>query len=430
MKILKTLTAQIILALTLGLSLGPFWVKELGLPLAPLAEMGKSIIQLIKLVAAPLLFFSILHAILSSEVRLRQGMRMIAVASTNAALALLLGLTLSNLFRPGDFMRESLKSFSENTRLAPPAAPAPPIATLDFTKTLQSLAPPSWVQPWLDNNILALVVLALLLGIALRKTKNAWELSGRGADFRPISLGVEGLTSGLEHILLWVVRLTPLAVFGAVTKAVADYGYSPLRALGFFLVLGLAGFVLHSLVVYQAWVKLVGKIPLRGFWREAKAPVIFSLGANSSLATLPLTLRALDRLGVSRSSSALGACVGTNLNNDGIILYEAMAVLFVAQVHGLDWGLATQAVAAFMCLVAAMGIAGVPEAGFVALSIILSTLGMPLEMLPLLLTIDWILARARSAVNVLSDMTVSISIDRETRVAARADPEPLPSSVI
>ena len=89
-----------------------------------------------------------------------------------------------------------------------------------------------------------------------------------------------------------------------------------------------------------------------------------------------------------------------------------MAVLFVAQAHGLHLGLAQQLSAAFACLIAAMGIAGVPEAGFISLSLVLSAVGLPLELLPLLLSVDWILARARSVVNVLGDMMISILIDR------------------
>jgi Na+/H+-dicarboxylate symporter len=117
-------------------------------------------------------------------------------------------------------------------------------------------------------------------------------------------------------------------------------------------------------------------------------------------------------LGVPRSASALGACVGTNFNNDGIILYEGMAVLFVAQASGLDLSLGQQVHVAVMCMIAAMGVAGVPEAGFISLALVLNTVGLPLEILPLLLTVDWIIARGRSGVNVLSDMLLSILIAR------------------
>jgi DAACS family dicarboxylate/amino acid:cation (Na+ or H+) symporter len=173
-------------------------------------------------------------------------------------------------------------------------------------------------------------------------------------------------------------------------------------------------------VVYQALLFFVARFPLRRFWGAAREPVVYAMGAGSSLATLPLTLNALDRMGVSQASSALGACVGTNFNNDGIILYEGMAVLFVAQAHGIELGLGQQLVAAGSCLVAAMGVAGVPEAGLVSLALVLNTVGLPLELLPLLLTVDWIMGRARAVTNALSDMVLSIMIDRFAR---RAPPQ-------
>jgi DAACS family dicarboxylate/amino acid:cation (Na+ or H+) symporter len=138
--------------------------------------------------------------------------------------------------------------------------------------------------------------------------------------------------------------------------------------------------------------------------------MVYAFGTNSSLATLPLTLDALDELKVSKSASRLGACIGTNFNNDGILLYEAMAVLFVAQAYGIDLSLGQQVMAALMSLVAAIGVAGVPEAGVVSLSLVLTAVGLPLEVVPLLLTVDWLVARMRSVTNVLSDMTVSIAI--------------------
>jgi Na+/H+-dicarboxylate symporter len=117
-------------------------------------------------------------------------------------------------------------------------------------------------------------------------------------------------------------------------------------------------------------------------------------------------------MGVSPASARLAACVGTNLNNDGILLYEAMAVLFVAQAHGIPMSLSQQVAAAIACLIAGIGIAGVPEAGLISLSLVLATVGLPLELLPLLLTVDWLLSRARAMTNVTSDMLVAVLLDR------------------
>jgi DAACS family dicarboxylate/amino acid:cation (Na+ or H+) symporter len=152
-------------------------------------------------------------------------------------------------------------------------------------------------------------------------------------------------------------------------------------------------------------------VPLREFVRVAHAPIVHAFGTNSSLATLPLTLQALDSLGVRKSSSRLGACIGTNFNNDGILLYEALAVLFVAQAFGIDLTLGQQVFAACISLLAAIGVAGVPEAGVVSLSLVLVAVGLPVEIVPLLLTVDWIVARVRSVTNVLSDMTISLAVD-------------------
>jgi Na+/H+-dicarboxylate symporter len=114
--------------------------------------------------------------------------------------------------------------------------------------------------------------------------------------------------------------------------------------------------------------------------------------------------------------------VGTNLNNDGILLYEGMAVLFVAQASGIHLPFDQQLLVACLAMVAAMGVAGVPEAGFISVALVLNTVGLPVEILPLLLTVDWIVARMRSATNVLSDMVLSLNLDRWERGAPDRSP--------
>ena len=256
---------------------------------------------------------------------------------------------------------------------------------------------------------LQLVLLALLFGFGLRRARAAAE---EGDSVAAIERALATLLRVTEIVLGWVILLIPFAVFGVVTKAVGDHGLAPLKGLSAYVGVAVLGLVLHVAVTYHVWLLLLLRRSPREFWREAKVPVTYALGANSSLATLPVTLQALDRLKVSREASTLGACVGTNFNNDGIILYEGMAVLFVAQASGLDLSLSQQLLAAGICLVAAMGVAGVPEAGFISLALVLNTVGLPIELLPLLLTVDWIVARGRSATNVLSDMMLSLLVDR------------------
>jgi Na+/H+-dicarboxylate symporter len=140
-----------------------------------------------------------------------------------------------------------------------------------------------------------------------------------------------------------------------------------------------------------------------------------AVSCNSSLATVPVTLRCLDRMQVSLQSARLAACVGTNLNNDGITLYEAMAALFLAQALGFDLPLGNQLLIVAASMIAGAGVAGIPEAGMIVLPLVLSAAGLPTHVIvaaiPLILTVDWIIARARSGVNVMSDMLVAILLD-------------------
>jgi Na+/H+-dicarboxylate symporter len=213
-----------------------------------------------------------------------------------------------------------------------------------------------------------------------------------------------------------------------VAKTVGEFGLAPLKGLAVYVGVGLLGLAIQVLVVYQSWIVVTRSMTLREFWSGAREALVYAMGTGSSLATLPVTLRSLHRMGVSPESARMAACVGTNLNNDGILLYEAMAVLFVAQACGVQLSLTEQILAAAACAVAGIGISGIPEAGFISLLIVLRTVrvipeSQVTQVLPLLLTVDWVLGRARAMTNVSSDMLVAVLLDRlggakKTRIAA------------
>jgi DAACS family dicarboxylate/amino acid:cation (Na+ or H+) symporter len=404
------LHVQILIAIAVGLVVGPL----LGKDAFRLGEIGVVVIGLIKAAAAPLLFFAVVSSLLKTEIQGRSALHLLFWSFLNASIALTIGLFISNLFEPG----RSLLGF------APESAGAAAYADkrIDLFGTLKGAVPSSFVAPFVDNLILPIVVLALLFGFGMRRVR-AKQLASGGQAFRVVEDGVTTLLSLTEVMLGWVIRLIPFAVFGVVARSVGEHGYAPLRGLLVYTLIGVGGLALHVLITYQLWIALISRVSLKTFWRHAKEPVAYALGANSSLATLPVTLRALDRLRVPRSASTLGACVGTNFNNDGIILYEGMALLFVAQASGFDLSLGQQLTAAALCMIAAMGVAGVPEAGFISLALVLNTVGLPVEILPLLLTVDWIIARGRSATNVLSDMVLSLLIARSMNEAPDAAPD-------
>lgn len=392
----RALTARILVGMALGALVG----TTLSAYVAPLGIVGKLFIQLIKVMAVPLVFFSILDALITAPLSWGSARRLLLIVGINTSCALAIGLMLSNLVTPGALLREEFGGFATGV--------APAVEALSLSKVLTSFVPESIIAPFATNNVISVVVLALLLGTALRQ-----HLTGGKADYELIQ--AERLTRAIlsvwNSVIMFLVKLVPFAVFCVTARTVGEHGFQPFKGLAVYVVLAIAGMLLHVVLIYPLWIRWVGKISLHSFFQHAKRPVVYAFGTNSSLATLPLTLESLDELKVSKASSRLGACIGTNLNNDGIVLYEAMAVLLVAQALGFELSLGQQLIAAGMSLVAAIGVAGVPEAGVVSLSLVLSAVGLPLEIVPILLTVDWIVARMRSIVNVLSDMTVSIALD-------------------
>lgn len=393
--------ARILLAMLLGAGTG----IVLGKRTEPLGQLGNVLIVLIKTLAAPLLFLAVVDAFLRTSIRARSGLLMLAITMTNAVLALAIGLGLSNALRPGDYMeRTSTLSAAGDPALSR-------VGKIDIWKEITSYVPTSVVKPFLDNSIITIIILALMAGSALRYVKNEQVAAGEQA-YRVVEDLVSTAFRAVEVLLGWVIVFIPLAVFGVVARTIGRDGFSPLMGLAAYVGVAVLGLALQVLIVYQAWLLLVARMPLRLFWRGARDAVVYALGASSSLATLPVTLRCLNDMGVKPQSARLAACVGTNLNNDGILLYEAMAVLFVAQVYGIHLPLGQQLLAAASCALAGIGIAAVPDAGLISLALVLATVNLPLEILPLLLTVDWLLSRCRAMTNVTSDILVAVLLDR------------------
>lgn len=395
MKKLLSSIGWIVFALIAGAVLG-LTAPKLATLVTPLS---KFILQLIKAAATPLVFFAVMEAILRYKVAGKDFSRLLVITFINSAIAIAIGLLIANVFQPGQYLHF----------LAKDAAGA--AQKIDFMDLLAKQLPVSIVQPLADNSIMPLVLMALALGFAWRQVRSK-QTSDTQALMEQGEVWVSLIREVCETLLIWIVKLVPFAVFAASAKVTAEHGLHPFKGLGQYVALCLLGMLVHVAFTYSAWLVFFVRISLRQFWRVAIEPVLYSFSVNSSLVALPLTLRALDQLGVSRRASTLAACVGTNLNNDGIILYEGFTVLALAQAGGIDMSLGTQVFAALYCIFAAMGVAGVPEAGVVALTLVLGGLGLPIEALALLLSIDWILARARSFLNTNSDMVGSLILNR------------------
>ncbi|MEW6280504.1 MAG: dicarboxylate/amino acid:cation symporter [Candidatus Eremiobacterota bacterium] len=400
---------RVLLGVTLGATLGVAlhdhgWVRELD-------QVGVLVIRLLKALATPLILFAILDAFLRTRVSARQGGRLIAICLFNVSVAFALGLFLMNTLQPGLAWRDHLKELMAEV----PAAElkrAPEGTSLDPLKNLSGYIPESLVQPFLENKVITIVLCGVLAGAALRRLKDLQP----GGGIRVVEQAIETILEALIQMLEWIIQLVPLAVFAVVAAVVARSGLGVFAKLWVFLATMLLGLGLHCLVYYPLMAWLVGKRSPREYLGKGADAIVTGLSTNSSLATVPVTLRVLtEKLRVSPQSARLSACVGTNLNNDGITLYEAMAALFLAQAVGYDLSLPEQFVVVLASLMAGVGVAGIPEAGLIVLPLVLGSAGLPesvvIQALPLIMTVDWIIARCRSGVNVMSDMLVAILLD-------------------
>ncbi len=385
-KLVQYLLVAIALGVLTGLSLGPH--SEI------LGEVGNLAIRLLKMLATPLLFFGIVDTFCRTRIEVRDGVRLICISILNACVALVISLSIAHWVPIEKIV--DLQKLREKLPISVSTAATPD--KIHTTAIFDSFVPSNIFQPFLENNVIAVVLLSILVGLAIRAVE-------KNLESPLISLFSDGFKI-VHRILNWVVRLIPLAVFCVVAKITGTSGFSLFPLLGVFIAIVAAGMLIHVGVYYSLLLRSAGFSPV-AFFRSASAPLLTALTTGSSLATLPVTLDTLDKMKVPPRYARLAAAVGTNLNHDGILLYEAMAALFVARLYGIHLSLGQQILVCATSVLAAVGIAGVPEAGLITLSLVLNAVGLPMEAIALLMPIDWLIGRLRATVNVASDMTVA-----------------------
>lgn len=413
---------QVILAVLLGSAFGVvFGTGHYFFNLlsnAALGQLGLLVIRLLKALAAPLIFFAIMDAMINTEIGLQHGRRLLALCGLNLTVALLIGLTLMNTLQPGQIWQgrisEMMQLHAEAGRLQPSIHSEG--LTLDPLKNIASYIPESLVEPFVKNSVISIILLALLAGAAMRQFKNQ-ALPDDQSGLELLEKLVGTCYRLLLQMLLWIVRAIPFAVFGVVAQVVGKSGLAVFELVAVFLATMIGGLMIHALIYYPCLAKWGGHMPIRRYFSLGADAILTGLSTNSSLATMPVTLRCLtEKMGVSSRSARLSVCIGTNLNNDGILLYEAMAALFLAQAAGIDLDLMQQLIIVAASVMVGLGVSGVPEAGLIALPVVLSTVGLPealiMTAIPLITTIDWIIARCRSGVNVMNDILIAILLDR------------------
>ncbi|QLE55788.1 dicarboxylate/amino acid:cation symporter [Nostoc sp. TCL26-01] len=356
------------------------------------------VLKALRALATPLILLAVLHGFLTVDIPGRSGRKLVMLLLTNTVVAIAIGLLVANVLQPGRWWRvESLVATPTNK-------------TLDPWALLQEMIPPSILQPLVDNNVIQLVFVALAFGVVLRAIKTEQIAQGK-EDYRPIEQVITMLFEAVMAVLKWVIALVPLAVFGIVAKTIALQGFKPFLSLAAFIIAVLLALSLQA-IYYTTRVKYGSWVSPQQFISGSSDALFTAFSTASSTATMPVTFRALmQKIGLRESSASLGALVGSNFNNDGTALYEAMSALFVGQLLGLHLNLPQQLMVVLTSIVASVGAAGIPEAGLVTMTLVFTAVGLPTQYIALLITVDWFLDRCRTAINVMGDMTISCLLD-------------------
>ncbi|HEY9690812.1 MAG TPA: dicarboxylate/amino acid:cation symporter [Oculatellaceae cyanobacterium] len=389
----------LIFAVLLGILLGagqPILDKDL---INHLAIPSTLVLKALRALATPLILLAVLHSFLTANIPGRSGRRLAFLLFTNTIVAILIGLLVANVLRPGTW-----------GRIAPPETTEAVNKTLDPWGLLQDTIPEAILKPLVDNNVIQLIFVALAFGIVFRALK-AQQIAEGKTDYLAIEQVISILFEAVIRILHWVIALVPLAVFGIVAKTVALQGFEPFKSLGAFIIAVLVALFLQA-CYYLTRVHFGSWVSPKNFLAGGSDPLITAFSTASSTATMPITFQALiGKIGLRESSASLGALVGSNFNNDGTALYEAMSALFISQVLNYNLSLPQQLIVILTSIVASVGAAGIPEAGLVTMTLVFSAVGLPTQYILLLITVDWFLDRCRTAINVMGDMTVSALVD-------------------
>lgn len=363
-------------------------------------------IDLLKMVLVPLVFTSIVVGV--ANLRAHQQMNRVwqitlGFFAFTMALAILLGLTVANVFRPGEgleitMFKDAIQGF-EVSQMSLPEFFAHFLHSL-FMNPLTALA---------QGHILAIVVFALLLGIAL--------VVG-GERYQNILILMKEFLELILMLVGWIMRLAPLGIMALLLQLIVAQDITLLTTLIKFIAIVIGVTLFHGLVVLPLTLYLMtGMTPVK-FWKGAREALITAFATSSSAATMPITLRCVEQhLHVKPDVAGFVIPLGTTMNMDGTALYEAIAALFVANLVGIELDIMQQLIVFLIAMLAAIGAPGIPSAGMVTMVMVLQAVGLPAEAVAILLPVDRLLDAFRTMVNVEGDMIGSLVVQKWIRGA-------------
>ncbi|MCG8482304.1 MAG: dicarboxylate/amino acid:cation symporter [Clostridia bacterium] len=388
------LTTKIFIGLILGIVVGMLLQGMPEIAQNYIKPFGTLFLNLIRMIIVPLVFSSLVvgaSSIGDPKTLGRIGGKTLGYYLITTAIAVCIGLVLATILKPGAGLLIPTDSATE-------AAEVPSIIN-----TLINMIPRNPLKGLVDGKILQIIVFALFLGVGCT------VLPKEKSD--PFIKFFDSLAEIMYKITASIMRLAPYGVFALIAPVVSQYGLDVLMPLSQVIFAVYLGCVLHAIITYSTAVSIFAKINPIKFFKGIAPAAITAFSTTSSSGTLPVTIRSTrESLGVSEKISSFVLPLGATINMDGTALYQGVCALFLAQVYGIDLTLGQVMTIILTATLGSIGTAGVPGAGFIMLTLVLQSVGLPLEGLVLIAGIDRLLDMARTSVNVIGDSSCAVVI--------------------
>lgn len=402
------LVTQIFIAFVAAIVLGAVF----GSSISFVQPLGDLFLRLIKFIIAPLILATLVVGVASnSDTKQlgRVGIKTLAYYLVTTGIAVVIGLVIAFAIQPGKGVNIATDNMDSEVVEQ---------EEQDVITTLLNIIPENPFTALTEGNILQIIFFALFIGIAITLV---------GEKAQPVFRFFDGFAEIMYKITGIVMKLAPIGIFGLLAPIVGEYGLSVLMPLIKIILAVLIACLVHAAIVYSSAVKMFAKMNPLKFFKGISPAAIVAFSTASSAGTLPVTMKNTEEnLGVSNRISSFVLPLGATINMDGTAIYQGAAVIFIAQFYGLDLTFIEMLTVVLMTVLASIGTAGVPGAGLVMLTMVLTSIGLPLEGIALIAGVDRILDMMRTTVNIVGDASAAVVVagtEKELLENAREETE-------
>jgi len=377
--------------------------------------IGTLFMNALRMIIVPLIMASIIVGIASigsgSDLG-RLGGKTLLYYAFSSTMAILIGLFFVNLLTPGlangEPVGDALNLTLDSGEVASAVASVEGRGGGDIVQIFLRMVPTNIVAAAADGQMLGLIFFSLVFGFFMT------QIPEKQSD--ALLTLWRGISETMMKITMWVMRFAPYGVFGLVAETVASTGFSAFRPLLLFFITVMLALGAHIFIALPLVLKYVAKVRPTRHFRAIAPAMLTAFSSASSSGTLPLTMECVEKnAGVSERTTSFVLPLGATINMDGTALYECVAAIFLAQAYGLEMTFATQFTVVLIALLTSIGVAGIPAASLVAITVILTAIGLPVEAIGLLLVTDRVLDMCRTSVNIFSDSCGAVIIGKSEK---------------